>query len=161
LSSIATTVWNFGDGGSFSTNATSSTTHTYSDTKSHSPSVTITTDEGCTATFDYPTVAFVTPPTNPEAYPFKTVISGSDTAQFVLTATEDDAYVGNFVDGTGTTFADTLVDHKFKTLGIKNVTATPAFNGCRGTPVTFQIAVVEVIASYNYSNICTEKNTFS
>ena len=160
-SSVANIVWNFGDGDSFSTNATSTTTHTYSDTKSHSPSVTIRTDEGCTATFNYPTVALGTPPTNPEAYPFKTVICGSETAQFVSKATKANAYIWNFGDGTGTTVSDTLVEHKFKTLGIKNVTATPAFNGCRGTPVTFQIEVVGVIAAYNYSNICTEKNTFS
>lgn len=160
LSSVANYNWDFGDGNSFSTNTTSSTTHTYSDTKGHSPSVTITTDEGCVATFNYPAVAFGIPPANPVAYPFKTVICGSETAQFVSKATNANSYIWNFGDGTGTTVSDTIVSHKFKTLGIKNVTVTPAFNGCRGVPVTFQIEVIGVIASYNYSNNCLDKNSF-
>ena len=161
LSSIANYNWDFGDGNSSSTNASSSATHTYIDTKSHSPSITITTNEGCVATFKYPSVAFGTPPTNPMAYPFKTVICGSETAQFVSKATKANSYIWNFGDGSGTTVSDTIVEHKFKTIGIKNVSVTPAFNGCRGVPVTFQIEVVGVIASFNYSNICTEKNSFS
>lgn len=161
LSSVAGYSWDFGDGGSVVTNNSSSINHTYSDTKSHSPLVTITTTEGCVATFKYPTVAYGTPPTNPVAYPFKTVICGSETAQFVSKATKANSYIWNFGDGTGKTVSDTIVEHKFKTLGVKNVTVTPAFNGCRGTPVTFQIEVVGVIASFNYSNNCLDKNSFS
>ncbi len=159
LSNVANYNWDYGDGTSISNNAPS-TSHIYPATGSYSPSVTITTNEGCTGSFKYPSIAFGTPPTNPVAYPFKTVICGSETAQFVSKATNANSYIWNFGDGTGSTVRDTIVEHKFKTLGIKNVTVTPAFNGCRGVPVTFQIEVVGVIASFNYSNICTGKNSF-
>lgn len=161
LSTVANYNWDFGDGNSFSTNATSSTSNIYSATGSYSPSVTITTTEGCKGTFKYSSIAFGTPPTNPVASPAKTVICGSETAQFFSKATNANSYIWNFGDGTGSTVSDTIVGHKFKTLGPKNVTVTPAFNGCRGATLTFPIQVIGVIADYNYSNICTEKNSFT
>ncbi|MEO9099473.1 MAG: PKD domain-containing protein, partial [Ginsengibacter sp.] len=92
LSNVANYKWDFGDGDSFSTNATSSTNYVYPATGVYSTSVTITTNEGCTGSFKYPTVAFGTPPTNPAAYPYKTVICGSETAQFVGKATKANSY---------------------------------------------------------------------
>ncbi len=59
------------------------------------------------------------------------------------------------------TASDTIVRHKYKTLGTKTVTVTPAFNGCRGSSVTFTIDVVGVIANYTFANTCTDKETFS
>ena len=57
---------------------------------------------------------------------------------------------------------DTITSHKYKTLGIKNILPLPLhIMDVYGTPVTFQINVVGVIASLNYSNTCTDKKTFS
>ena len=36
---------------------------------------------------------------------------------------------------------DTITQHKFGTLGVKTITVTPSFNGCKGLPASFQINV--------------------
>lgn len=159
-SSIVSYNWNYGDGTTTSAGANTSN-HVYTATGNYTPSVMITTSEGCTGSYNYTGVAFGTPPTNQVASPRDTVICGSDSAVFFSKATLANSYIWNFGDGTSATVSDTIVKHKFKSLGVKNVSVTPAFNGCRGTTITFSIRVVGVIANYNYLNICTDKNTFN
>jgi gliding motility-associated-like protein len=160
-SSVSNYSWDFGDGSAISSTATNNTNHIYNATGSYSPSVTITTSEGCTSKYNYASIAFGTPPFNHIAYPVKTTICGSETAKFVSKATNANSYFWNFGDGSTATVTDTIAQHKYKTLGTKNITVTPAYNGCNGNPITFQINVVGVIASYNYSNSCADKKTFS
>lgn len=160
-SSVTNYAWNFGDGSAISSTITNNTNHVYNLTGNYSPSVAITTSEGCTNSYSFAAIAFGTPPFNHIAYPVKPVICGSETAKFVSKATNANTYYWDFGDGNTATVADTIVQHKYISLGIKNITVTPAFNGCNGTPITFQINVVGVIAGYNYSNNCADKKTFS
>ena len=79
-SSVTNYLWNFGDGSPMLQHATKNRAHVYASVGSYTPSVTITTSEGCTNTFSFGGVAFGTPPFNEIAYPEKTVICGSDSA---------------------------------------------------------------------------------
>ena len=160
-SSVTNYAWDFGDGSTIASTATNTISHVYSVTGNYSPSLTVTTNEGCTNNFPFTKIAFGTPPFNHIAYPVITTICGSETAKFVSKATNANSYFWNFGDGSTATVTDTIAQHKYKTLGTKNITVTPAYNGCNGNPITFQINVVGVIASYNYSNSCTDKKTFS
>lgn len=160
-SSVAKYTWNFGDGSALANTTSNSTSHLYSNTGEYSPTVMITTSEGCTGNYSFPGIAFGTPPTNPVAYPAKKVICGSETAAFISKATNANSYTWNFGDGTTSTVSDTLARHKYETLGTKTITVTPAFNGCQGTSITFTINVVGVIANYTFANTCSSKQTFS
>ena len=120
-----------------------------------------TTSEGCTGTYNFNAVAFGTPPFSENAYPVHSIICGADTAVFVSTATNANYYYWDFGDGSQVVVADTIVHHKYNSLGTKNVTVTPYYNGCAGNPINFQITVQGVIAGFTYSNTCIDKKIFS
>ena len=149
--------YDYGDGSP----ASSSASHTYSTVGSFIPSVTITTNEGCTNTFTYPKIAFGTPPTNHKAYPVKNAYCGSESAVFISSALNANSWVWNFGDGNTQTVTDSTTSHKYATLGTKIISVTPYFNGCAGLPKSFSINIIGVIAGYSYANTCSNKNTFS
>ena len=158
---VANYAWNFNDGSAIVSTTTNTTNHVYTVTGKYSPSVIITTNEGCTNSYTFDSVAFGTPPINQIAYPAKTIICGSESAVMYSKAPKANSYYWNFGDGTKAKVIDTVTQHKFGTLGIKNITVTPFFNGCAGIPTSFQINVIGVIANYTYSNTCSDKKTFS
>jgi gliding motility-associated-like protein len=160
-STVTNYAWSFTDGSAGTSTTANNTTHVYNAAGSYSPTVTITTSEGCSNTYSFGNIAYGTPPFNHIAYPKKTVICGSDAAVLVSKATNANSYHWNFGDGKTATVSDTVTQHKYATLGTKNITVTPFYNGCSGNPITFQIDVVGVIASYTYSNSCADKKTFS
>ncbi len=160
-SAVTNYAWDFGDGSVITNTAANTTNHVYNAAGNYSPGVTITTSEGCSSTYKFSGIAFGTPPFNHIAYPVKAVICGSDAAVLVSKATDANSYYWNFGDGITATVSDTITRHKYATLGTKNITVTPSYNGCNGISQTFQIDVVGVIASYVYSNSCIDKKTFS
>ena len=157
---VANYAWNFGDGNTITTTG-NSTTHSYPVAGSYSPTLNITTAGGCTGSFSYPAIAFGTPPLNQTAYSDKTVYCGSETPVFVAKAVNANSYSWDFGDGTVQTISDTTITHRYTTLGTKNITVTPYYNGCAGTPSALQIDIVGVIAGYTFSNTCSDKRTFS
>ena len=160
--SVTSYTWNFGDGSPAVTiTAANSTTHVYNITGSFLPTISIVTNEGCTNTYNFAAIAFGSPPVNHVSYPKKPVICGSETAVFVSKATNANSYYWDFGDGTNTTVTDTLATHKYTTLGTKTITAIPRFNGCPGTPISFTIDVVGVIAGYTYANTCSNPHQYS
>jgi gliding motility-associated-like protein len=159
--SVTNYTWNFGDGSAPLSTTNNSTPHNYIDSGSYFPTLNITTNEGCTNSYNYPRIAFGIPPINHIAYPKKLVYCGSETPVFVAKATYANTYNWDYGDGTLETVTDTVTQHKYATLGPKSIRVTPFFNGCAGTPIDFTINVVGVIASYNYANTCPAKKTFS
>ena len=153
--------WNYDDGSPINTTATNNTSHSYPLVGSYTPTLSIITNEGCTNTFNFPAIAFGTPPINHIAYPKKNVVCGSETPLFVAKATDANRYRWVYGDGTTAFTNDTLISHKYTTLGFKTLSVTPFFNGCGGTTISFQIEVVGVIAKYVYSNTCANKKTYS
>ncbi len=160
-STVANYAWNFNDGSPIVSTATNSTIHTYKATGKYSPSVIITTNEGCTNSYIFDSIAFGTPPVNLIAYAAKTTICGSESAVLFSKAPKANSYYWDFGDGTKAKVNDTITQHKFGTLGIKNITVTPSFNECKGASTSFQINVIGVIANYTYANTCSDKKTFS
>jgi PKD repeat protein len=154
-------LWEFGDGSTPVTTLTSNISHTYQAAGSYTPKLRITTNEGCTSDYVFDEIAFGTPPINHIAYSKKQVVCGSESPWFVSIATNANKYFWNFGEGDTTTVTDTITRHKFKSLGIKTITVTPFYNDCPGIPVSITINVIGVIATFNYSNTCTNKKEFS
>jgi gliding motility-associated-like protein len=153
--------WDFGDGSPISNTPIGSNTHPYTVVGSYLPTVSITTAGGCTNTYSYPAVAYGIPPTNLVANTDKLVYCGNETPQFFATATNANAYRWDFGDGTIVTITGNNTTHKYLTLGTKNITVTPLFNGCAGVPLPLQINIVGVITTFTYGNTCANKNTFT
>lgn len=158
---VSNYTWDFGDGSPQISTTSNNTSHLYNNVGTYSPTLTVTTNDGCTNNFNYPAIAYGTPPFNHIAYPKKTIVCGSETPEFVSKATNANSYVWNFGDGTTLTVVDTIAKHKYTTLGNKTVTVTPYFNGCAGNAIRFQISVVGIIARYSFANTCADKKTFS
>jgi gliding motility-associated-like protein len=159
-STVSNYLWDFGDGSPPASTANNTANHVYLTAGSYAPSVIATSSEGCTGTYNFNAVAFGTPPFNENAYPVHSIICGSDSAVFVSTAANANIYYWDFGDGIQAFVADTIVHHKYNSLGTKNVTVTPYYNGCAGNPINFQITVQGVIAGFTYANTCTDKKTF-
>ncbi len=153
--------WNFGDGSLPSNTANGTNTNSYTATGTYSPSLNITTNEGCTNTFNFQAISFGIPPTNHVAFSDKAIYCGSETPIFIAKATSANSYTWSYGDGVIETVTDTVTQHKYATLGVKTVIVTPYFNGCAGTAISFQITITGVIASYTYSNNCASKSTFA
>ena len=156
--------WNFGDGSPVINGVTNSINHLYNITAPiTTANVTINSVQGCTNQFTFNTFAFGTPPfgTVAKTVAARDTFCGSETLQFFGKATTANSYYWDFGDGTNTTITDTLVSHKYKTLGNKRVIITPYFNGCAGLKDTIDIFIDGVIADYTFSNTCGNKNVYS
>lgn len=156
-SSVTNYLYDYGDGSPTSGTAA----HTYSVVGSYTPTVSITTNEGCTNTFTYTTIAFGIPPSNHIAAPSKPVYCGSETPTFTSTALNANSWFWDYGDGiTETTFTG-AAQHKYLTLGTKNIKVIPYFNGCAGNMIQFAIDVVGVISQFTFANTCSSPRTFS
>ena len=158
---VTSYTWNFGDGSPVANTAANNISHLYNGVVSYLATLNITTNQGCTNTFNFPAVAYGTPPLNHNAFPKKDTVCGSETPVFVARATNANYYYWDFGDGNAATVYDTITRHKYATLGTKTLTVTPYFNGCPGTPISFPIVVVGIIAEYVFSNTCTNRETYS
>ena len=161
LSSVTQYIWNFGDGSAQLTTTTPNSTHTYTSAGTYIPKLHIVTNDGCSNDFIFEQVAFGFPPTNHIAYPKKTIFCGSEAAEFVSKAINANKYTWDFGEGDPVSVTDTIVQHRFKTLGTKTISVTPLYNDCPGTAISFTVEVIGVIAGYKYSNTCLDKKTFS
>ena len=162
--SPANFVWDFGDGSPFGNTVVNSTPHIYNiTTPITTASVTITSTQGCTNQYIYPSFAFGTPPFNTIAVTTdgRSSYCGSEPIQFNGSAVNANSYSWDFGDGTTVVTASMNISHKYQSLGNKTVILTPYFNGCAGTPASINIVIVGVIADYSFSNICSAKNTFN
>jgi gliding motility-associated-like protein len=153
--------WDFGDGSPVSNTVTGANNHSYTVVGSYLPRVSITTNGGCANTYNYPAIAYGTPPTGLVANSDKLIYCGNETPLFFANANTANSYKWDFGDGTVVTTASNNITHKYTTLGVKNIVVTPYFNGCAGNAANLQITIVGVIAGFTYANNCTNKNTFS
>ena len=157
-------LWDFGDGSPTANTAVNNTTHTYNIvTPVTTASVVITSAQGCTNQYTFPPFAFGTPPFNTIAVTSdgRNIYCGSETIQFNGVAVNANSYSWDFGDGNTGVTINTTIAHKYQTLGNKRVILTPSFNGCDGMKDTIDIVIIGVIADYNFSNVCSAKNTFN
>ncbi len=155
--SVTNYLYNYGDG----TSTSSIASHSYPSVGSYTPSVSITTNEGCTNSYTFPTIAFGTPPTNHVATAAKPVWCGSETPTFTSTAVNANSWFWDYGDGTTETTTTGNAQHKYATLGTKTIRVTPFFNGCAGNLITITINVVGVISQFTFANTCNAANTFT
>ncbi len=155
--SVSSYLYDYGDG----TPITSTATHTYPSVGSYTPSVSIITNEGCTNSFTFPTIAFGTPPTNHVAAPGKPIYCGSETPTFTSSAVNANSWFWDYGDGTTETTTTGNAQHQYASLGTKTIKVTPFFNGCAGTLIQFNIDVVGVISQFTFANTCSAPRTFS
>lgn len=157
-------LWDFGDGSPLSSGATANINHLYNTTAPiTTASVTITSAQGCTNQFFFNPFAYGTPPFNTNAVTKagRDTFCGSENIQFIGKATNANQYVWDFGDGSTGISTDTLVSHKYSSLGNKQVIITPVFNGCSGQKDTINIFIEGVIANYIFSNTCSSKNVYT
>lgn len=158
--SVTNYAWSFGDATTANT-AGGNINHLYAATGGYNPSLTITTNEGCTNTYNFAGIAFGIPPTNPLAYLKKDTICGSETLVLVAKAGGANNYSWSFGDSATSNTSDTVTTHKYFTLGNKAISVTPTFNGCAGTTLNLNAYIKGVIAKFVATNSCTSKQTFT
>ncbi len=158
--SVTNYTWNFGDSAIANTTG-GNTSHTYTTVGSYNPSLSIITDEGCTNTYNFPLLAFGTPPANPVAYLTKDTICGSEKLVLNCTATNATNYAWDFGDGTSANISYNTTLHKYTTLGNKAISVTPSFNGCAGAIQLLNAFITGVIANFTSANSCAGRQTFT
>lgn len=158
-STVSSYQWNFGDGTTINTSL-ASINHNYNNTGDYAPTLTIQTNDGCSAQFSFDSVHVGNAPANLIARPYQQRFCGSLEAVFYAKADQADRYEWNFGFGSRVSTTDTIIQHKFSSLGVKNVTVTPYFNDCPGLSQTFQVEVIGTIAKFSYQNTCSDKRTF-
>ena len=152
--------WDFGDGNVFN-NVSPNLIHTYVSPGNFAPKLTITTNDGCIKSFNFDSVHYGTAPTNIVAHPLSTVFCGSESASFIAKADNADYYDWDFGNGTIVSTTDTLIKHKFSSLGTKTVSVTPRYNNCTGATQVMQVEVIGVIAKFSFQNNCNNRRTFN
>jgi len=157
--SVTSYTWQYGDAVTQTTTG-ATTTHTYPVAGDYIPKLHVVTNEGCSNDYTFNTISFGTPPANTVAHASVITFCGSESPSFVAKAVKANKYFWDFDNGDTTSVMDTLIRHRFKSLGTKTVTVTPLYNDCPGTPVSFTVNVIGVIAGFNYSNTCQAKNHF-
>jgi len=157
-------VWDFGDGSPTVSGSSPNIVHQYTTTNIiNNANVNITSNMGCTNQLILPSYAYGIPPTNTNAYTtaLKDTFCGSETIGFYGYADSANSYTWNFGDGTTMITSNTKITHKYSTLGNKQVTVIPFYNGCAGPSRTLNIYITGVIALYNYANTCSNKTTYN
>ncbi len=156
--------WTFGDGSAPSNTTSTGTTHTYNITSPvTTASVLVTSSDGCTNTYYFDTLAYGTPPVNIIAHQLapRDTFCGSETIEFYGKADNANSYQWDFGDGTTIDTRDTLINYRYRSIGWKTITVRPYFNGCLGTPATFQVFITGVVSAFTFSNTCDNKNIYS
>jgi gliding motility-associated-like protein len=161
-SSVKSYTWDFGDGSSPYISNYDTAGYTYLKEGEYYPTLTIITNEGCSNTYNYGRLYFGSPPTNHVVYSQSNPVCGSDSVVFFTHSTNGTRYYWNFLDGSPVVSSyDTIIKHKFNTIGDKIIYIEPDNNGCLGPLKVSSISIIGVIAKYSYFNTCLNKNTYS
>ncbi len=156
-------VWNYGDGTSPFTNTQSNVIHNYNITTPVTPHITVTSVNGCISQYDFATVAYGIPPLNIQAG----TVSGLDTfcgskiIDLHASAQLADAYLWDYGELITAVIPDELTTYHYSDTGTYHLIVTPMFHGCPGQNAEFDVYIKGVIAKFNISNTCTDKNTFT
>jgi gliding motility-associated-like protein len=160
---ITNYAWDFGDGTPTGNSATNFVQHTYNIvTPITTASVTMTSAQGCTNQYTFPSFGFGTPPFNTVAVTSdgKSIYCGGETIQFTGFAVNANTYSWDFGDSNIVVTSTTNTGHRYRSLGNKRVILTPLFNGCEGTKDTINITIIGVVADYTFTNQCSSKNIY-
>lgn len=160
-STVTSYTWNYGDGSPTIVNTTNVTSHVYPLVGQYFSSVNLVTSEGCVGTNNFTRLFFGTPPTAQIAYIKTDSICGSNPATFVSKAVNADRYYWDFGDGSASSATDTIIQHKYNTVGSKQIYVNAYYNGCVAPAAGFKIFLKGVIAHFNFNNTCTNKDLYT
>jgi gliding motility-associated-like protein len=155
--------WNFADGSEKITTTENKVKHRYTTTDSiFAARVVVSTKQGCSSEMTFRPFAFGSPPFNNISMTSlqQDSFCGSETIKFNSKATNANQYLWTFEDSTEQSIQDTITSYKFHSVGSKRIFIMPSFNGCEGEKDSIDIFIKGVIASYNYGNLCNDKNAY-
>jgi gliding motility-associated-like protein len=155
--------WDFGDGTAVVNTVIDSTAHTYSTSGVFQPVLKITTAGGCVSIDSIASVGYGVPPKSINASVLQDSVCGSDSMLLLFKSPSASGYLLVWGDGTkdfSSVPGVTSYAHKYESLGTQTIRVIPFDLGCSGKGVTINVFVKGVIASYNFSNNCTNSNVF-
>lgn len=149
---VAAYSWDFGDG---TTSTDNNPAHTFTDTSLHLVKVTITTTDGCTATYSDTVHGGMRPKANFSGTP-NDVCRLTPVVFSNLSSSIANSWFWDF--GDGSTSTDWEPEHLYVDTGYKTVTLVAYNNGCADT-VSFidYVHIIPPIARFNESFDCTNK----
>lgn len=152
-------LWDFDDNTAPSTQA--NPVHVYTVNGTYTPSLTITTSEGCTETYTYPGTINVGGPGNPAFSATPTVQCVKQPIDFTDLTTGVDPNASYFWEfGDGGTSTDQNPTYEYGDVGQYNVTLTIVFNGCSTQIVRNNyIRIVVPKAEFGFQFDCTNPTT--
>jgi len=153
--------WNFGDGNTQTTTA-SGAAHQYNTPGAYNVTVTVTTQQGCTASVTAgQLVRAGTPPTNVSFTATPGTACAGTPVRLLANATNADSYSWDFGDGTSQEGPSNDITHAFQSNGNISVQMRAGKNGCyaASTPVTVQIT--GPAAHFTYSRSCGNRQQFT
>lgn len=153
--------WNFGDGATQNT-AASVVTHQYNNPGAYNVTVTVTTQQGCTASVTAgQLVRAGTPPANVSFTATPGTACAGTPVRLLANATNADSYSWDFGDGTTQEGPSNDITHSFQSNGNITVQMRAGKNGCytSSTPVSLQIT--GPAAHFTFSRSCTNRQQFN
>lgn len=158
--------WDFADGSSKLITDTGFVKHTYTTSDSIYPTLSILTDEGCSNNFQFDVLSFGTSPDTPDLIADKLEACASDILYFTAISPNANRFLWQVSEGAEFAqmpeliTANNLFSYKFNTLGEHKVWVAAERNGCKGASDSVTILIKGLVADFNFSNDCNEKNKF-
>lgn len=153
--------WNFGDGATQNSTA-AAVTHQYNNPGAYNVTVTVTTQQGCSASLTAgQLVRAGTPPANVSFTATPGTACAGTPVRLLATATNADSYSWDFGDGTTQESTSNDITHAFQSNGNITVQMRAGRNGCytNSAPVTLQIT--GPAAHFTYNRTCGNRQQFS
>lgn len=157
---VTACTWNFGDN-STDQSTTPSITHRYNNAGSYNVSLTVTTQQGCTATRTFQQLVKTgTPPQNVSFTATRTDDCAGTSTRLLASAINADSYRWDFGDGTAQEGTAHDINHIFRTGGNVTIQMAAGSNGCytAATPVT--LTNLGPVANFTFQRRCDNKMAF-
>lgn len=153
--------WNFGDGATQSTTA-SGVTHLYNTPGTYNVTVTVTTQQGCTASATAgQLVRAGTPPTNVSFTATPDSACAGTPVRLLANATNADSYFWDFGDGATQEGPSNDITHAFQSNGNITVQMRAGKNGCYSAATPVSVQITGPAAHFTFSRSCTDRRQFS
>ncbi len=158
---VATWAWVFGDGQNGST-PNPAIQHTYAAAGTYNVSLTVTTQQGCTAVKNFPQLVRAgNAPQNVSFTATRPNDCAGTSTRLLATAANATRYRWDFGDGTRYEGPENDVNHIFRAAGSVTVQMSAGANGCYtpATPVT--LAAAGPVADFTFSRHCDNKKAYT
>ncbi|MFD2885283.1 PKD domain-containing protein [Chitinophaga cymbidii] len=157
---VTACAWNFGDNSS-DNSTTPSITHRYTNTGNHTVSLTVTTQQGCTATRSFQQLVKTgVPPQNVSFTATRTNDCAGTSTRLLASAINADDYRWDFGDGTTLEGPEHDVNHVFRTGGNVTVQLAAGSNGCYTSAAPVTLSNQGPVANFTFQRRCDNKMAF-